>query len=153
MGAVLSANPWDLPAVLLILAAGNLMERDFFAAVIRSSVTFLGSVVILVPFLRSPRPKFHGITFWPTGTTAPEAFLQFGALVLVPALALGIAVIRSKKRSDEAFLWAGLFPAAGLLAAVLTKKPALGLAAGFLLGVAWLLFRKPPDRRERRRTA
>lgn len=143
MGAVLAANPWDLPAVLLILAAGNLMERDFLAAAIRSFLTFLGSVVILVPFLRSPRPKFHGITFWPTGTTAPEAFLQFGALVLVPALALGIAVIRSKKRSDEAFLWAGLFPAAGLLAAVLTKKPALGLAAGFLLGVTWLLFRKP----------
>lgn len=142
-GAVLSANPWDLPAVLLILAAGNLTERPFFHSVVRSAATLLGSAVVLVPFLRSPRPKLRGITFWPSGTTAVEAFLHFGALVLVPALAFGIAVIRSKKRPDEAFLWAGLFPAAGLLAAVVTKKPALGLAAGFLLGVAWLLFRKP----------
>ena len=143
--AVLSANPWDLPAVLLILAAGNLMERAFLPSVVRSVATLIGSAVLLVPFLRSPRPRFHGITFWPGGTTAAEALLHFGALVLVPALALGIAVIRSKKRSDEAFLWAGLFPAAGLLAAVVTKKPALGLAAGFLLGVAWLLFRRPND--------
>jgi YYY domain-containing protein len=142
-GAVLSANPWDLPAVLLILAVGNLMERSVVPAAIRSAVTLLGSAVVLVPFLRSPRPRFHGITFWPTGTTAPEAFLHFGALVLVPALALGIAVIRSKKRPDEAFLWAGLFPAVGLLTAIVTKKPARGGAAGFLLGVAWLLFRKP----------
>lgn len=142
-GAVLSANPWDLPAVLLLLAAGNLMERDLRAAAVRSAVTLLGSVLVLVPFLRSPRPRFHGLTFWPGGTTAVEAFLHFGALLLIPAFALGIAVVRSKARADEAFLWAGVFPAAGILTAIVTKKPALGLAAGFLLGVLWLLFRRP----------
>ncbi|HQR67590.1 MAG TPA: DUF2298 domain-containing protein [Thermoanaerobaculia bacterium] len=145
MGAVLSANPWDLPAVLLILAAGNLMERDLRAAVVRCAATLLGSVLVLFPFLRSPRPRFHGLTFWPAGTTAVEAFLHFGALLLVPAFALGIAAIRSKARADEAFLWAGVFPAAGILAAIVTKKPALGLAAGFLLGVLWLLFRTVDD--------
>ena len=146
MGAVLSANPWDLPAVLLILAAGNLMERTLGAAAVRSAATALGGVVVLVPFLRSPRPRFHGLTFWPTGTTAVEAFLHFGALLAVPAFALGIAVLRSKARADQAFLWSGVFPAVGILAAILTKKPSFGLAAGFLLGVLWLLFRKPdPD--------
>ena len=143
MGAVLSANPWDLPAVLLILAAGNLMERDVPAAALRSAATALGAIVVLVPFLRSPRPRFHGLTFWPTGTTAVEAFLHFGALLLVPAFALGIAVVRSKARADEAFLWSGVFPAVGILAAILTKKPALSLSAGFLVGVLWLLFRTP----------
>ena len=143
MGAILSANPWDLPAVLLILAAGNLMERDLKAAAVRSAATALGSIVVLLPFLRSPRPRFHGITFWPTGTTAVEAFLHFGALLLVPAFALGIAVLRSKARADEAFLWAGVFPAVGILTAIVTKKPAFSLAAGFLCGLLWLLFRKP----------
>ncbi|MGE5344913.1 MAG: DUF2298 domain-containing protein, partial [Acidithiobacillales bacterium] len=46
-GAVLSANPWDLPAVLLILAAGNLTERPFFHSVVRSAATLLGSAVVL----------------------------------------------------------------------------------------------------------
>ncbi len=145
MGAVLSANPWDLPAVLLILAAGNLMERDLKAAAVRSAATALGSIVVLLPFLRSPRPRFHGITFWPTGTTAVEAFLHFGALLLVPAFALGIAVLRSKARADEAFLWAGVFPAVGILTAIVTKKPAFSLAAGFLCGLLWLLFRRSDD--------
>ena len=36
LAAVLSANPWDLPASLLILGAGNLAERDFKPALVRS---------------------------------------------------------------------------------------------------------------------
>ena len=143
--AVLSANPWDLPAVLLVLAAGNLAERDLVKAAIRGAATVALAIPLLVPFLLAPRPRFHGLKLWPVGTVAVDAFLHWGALALVPALALGIAVIRSAGSPDRAFAWAGLFPAAGILLAVLTKKPALGLGAGFLLGVAWLLFRKPGD--------
>jgi len=143
VAAVLSANPWDLPAVLLILAAGNLMERPFGRSVVRSAVTLAFAIPFLLPFLAAPRPRFRGLTWWPVGTGAVDAFLHFGALAVVPALALGIAVVRSKVKSDEAFFWAGFFPAAGILAAVVTKKPVLGLATGFLLGVAWLLLQKP----------
>ncbi|MGZ6988734.1 MAG: DUF2298 domain-containing protein, partial [Thermoanaerobaculia bacterium] len=92
-GAVLSANPWDLPAVLLILAAGNLVERSFRPAVIRSAATLGIAAVVLIPFLRSPRPRLHGITFLPSATMALEAFLHFGALLAVPALAFGIALV------------------------------------------------------------
>lgn len=141
-GAVLSANPWDLPAVLLILAAGNLAARSFGAAVIRSAATLGIAAVILIPFLRSPRPRLHGITFLPIATTAVEAFLHFGALLAVPALAFGVAVVRSRTRPDESLLFASLFPAIGIFAAILTRRPALGLAIGFLLGVSWLLFRE-----------
>ncbi|MFI5179780.1 MAG: DUF2298 domain-containing protein [Thermoanaerobaculia bacterium] len=141
-GAVLSANPWDLPAVLLILAAGNLAERSVRPALIRSAATLAIAAVVLIPFLRSPRPRLHGITFLPNATTALEAFLHFGALLAVPALALGIAVVRSRTRPDESLLWASLFPAIGIFTAIATKRPALGLAIGFLLGVTWLLFRE-----------
>ena len=50
-GAVLSANPWDLPAVLLILAAGNLAEREVRATVIRSAATLGIAAVVLDPLL------------------------------------------------------------------------------------------------------
>jgi YYY domain-containing protein len=144
-GAILSANPWDLPAVLLILAVGNLAERGLRPAVIRSATTLGIAAVVLVPFLRSPRPRLHGITFLPNATTALEAFLHFGALLAVPALAFGVALVRSKTRPDESLLFATLFPAAGILVAITTRRPALGLAAGFLLGVTWLLFRTRDD--------
>ncbi len=144
-GAVLSANPWDLPAVLLILAAGNLAEREVRATVIRSAATLGIAAVVLIPFFRSPRPRLHGITFFPNATTAAEAFLHFGALLAVPALAFGIAVVRSRTRPDEKLLFATLFPAIGIFTAIVTRRPALGLAIGFLLGVAWLLFRKGDD--------
>ncbi len=143
--AVLSANPWDLPAVLLVLAAGNLAERRLGAAAVRAAATLLLAVPLLVPFLLAPRPRFHGITFWPPGTTVVDAFLHWGALALVPAFALGIALIRSTGRADVALLRACLVPAVGFAAAVATRKPALGLGAGFLLGAAWLLFRTEGD--------
>lgn len=141
-GAVLSANPWDLPAVLLILAAGNLAERGFRAALIRGAATLGIAAVVLIPFLRSPRPRLHGITFLPNATTAVEAFLHFGALLVVSAVAFGVAVIRSRTHPEEKLLFVSLFPAIGIFAAIVTRRPALGLALGFLVGVAWLLFQR-----------
>ena len=85
------------------------------------------ALAVLVPFLRSPRPRFHGLTFWPAGTTAVEAFLQFGALLLVPAFALGVAVIRSKARSDEALFWSGVFPAVGMGPRAVAVNPVTNL--------------------------
>jgi YYY domain-containing protein len=145
VAAVLAANPWDLPAVLLLLAAGNLAERPFLRSVARALFTLAIAAFFLVPSLLSPRPRFRGLTFWPPGTAAVEAFLHFGALAVVPALALGIAVVRSKERNDAALFVACLFPAIGILAAIATRKPVLGLAAGFLAGIAWLLFRPGRD--------
>ncbi len=145
--AVLSANPWDLPAVLLVLAAGNLAERGFRPAAVRSAATVALAIPLLVPFLLAPRPRFHGITFWPPGTGVVDAFLHWGALALVPAFALGIALIRSTGRAEVGFLRATLVPAVGIALAVGTKKPALGLAVAFLLGMAWLLFRTPEEGR------
>ncbi|HQQ77887.1 MAG TPA: DUF2298 domain-containing protein [Thermoanaerobaculia bacterium] len=143
LAAVLSANPWDLPACLLVLAAGNLAERPFRPAVIRSVFSILLAVPFLLPFLRSPRPALHGLTFWKEATTAGEAFLHFGVLAVVPALAFGVALVRSQSREDRALVAATAFPALGLALAVLTKRPVFGLAAAFAAGVLWLLFREP----------
>jgi YYY domain-containing protein len=143
LAAVLSANPWDLPACLLVLAAGNLMERATKPAVVRSLFSLLLAVPFLVPFLRSPRPAVHGLTFWKEATTSGEAFLHFGALCVVPALAFGVALVRSQTREDRALVAATAFPALGLALAVLTKRPVFGLAAAFAAGVLWLLLREP----------
>ncbi len=143
LAAVLSANPWDLPACLLVLAAGNLAERPFRPAVVRSVFSVLLAVPFLLPFLRSPRPALHGLTFWKEATTAGEAFLHFGVLAVVPALAFGVALVRSQSREDRALVAATAFPALGLALAVLTKRPVFGLAAGLAAGVLWLLFREP----------
>jgi YYY domain-containing protein len=143
LAAVLSANPWDLPACLLVLAAGNLMERATKPAVVRSLFSLLLAVPFLIPFLRSPRPAVHGLTFWKEATTSGEAFLHFGALCVVPALALGVALVRSQTREDRALVAATAFPALGLALAVLTKRPVFGLAAAFAVGVLWLLLREP----------
>ena len=143
LAAVLSANPWDLPACLLVLAAGNLAARPFRPAVVRSVFSVLLAVPFLLPFLRSPRPALHGLTFWKEATTAGEAFLHFGVLAVVPALAFGVALVRSQSREDRALVAATAFPALGLALAVLTKRPVFGLAAGLAAGVLWLLFREP----------
>jgi len=143
LAAVLSANPWDLPACLLVLAAGNLAARPFRPAALRSVFSVLLAVPFLLPFLRSPRPALHGLTFWKEATTAGEAFLHFGVLAVVPALAFGVALVRSQSREDRALVAATAFPALGLALAVLTKRPVFGLAAGFAAGVLWLLFREP----------
>lgn len=140
LGALLSANPWDLPAALLVLAAGNLAERSFGAAFVRSVLAVVLSIPVLVPFLRAPRPEFRGLRLVNASTTSPEAFLHFGGFVAVLALAFGVAVARSRRRDDESLLLATLFPALGIALAIVTKRPVLGLAVAFLVGVAFLVF-------------
>jgi YYY domain-containing protein len=142
LAAVVSANPWDLPASLLILGAGNLAERDFKPALIRSLWTLLFAVPFLLPFARSPRPKFSGLTWWKEGTGAADAFLHFGVLAVIPALAFGIALVRSQTRADRSLVAACAFPALALALCVLTKKPVFSLAAGFAAGVVWLLLKE-----------
>jgi YYY domain-containing protein len=139
LGALLSANPWDLPAALLILGAGNLAERDFRPALLRSLATVAAGAVVLVPFLLSPHPNFQGLRTVTQKTTAPEAFLHFGALLAVPALAVGVALVRSRVKDEEKLLASTVFPAISLLVAILTQRPVLGLAIGFVLAVFYLL--------------
>ena len=150
LASVVSANPWDLPASLLILGAGNLAERDFSPALVRSLATLVPAALFLVPFLRSPRPAFSGLSWWKEGTGAADAFLHFGVLAVIPALAFGIALVRSQTRSDRSLVAACAFPALALALSVLTKKPVFSLAFGFAAGVAWLLLREPrPQEPER----
>ncbi|MGZ6971077.1 MAG: DUF2298 domain-containing protein, partial [Thermoanaerobaculia bacterium] len=137
LAAVVSANPWDLPASLLILGAGNLAERDFKPALIRSLWTLPFAGIFLVPFARSPRPAFNGLSWWKEGTGAADAFLHFGVLAVIPALAFGIALARSQSRADRSLVAACAFPALALALVVLTKKPVFSLAVGFAAGVAW----------------
>jgi YYY domain-containing protein len=144
LAAVVSANPWDLPASLLVLGAGNLAERDFRPAFIRSLVTLLPAAFFLVPFALSPRPAFNGLSWWKEGTGSADAFLHFGVLTVIPALAFGIALVRSQTRADRALVAACAFPALALALAVVTKKPVFSLAAGFAAGVLWLLLREAP---------
>jgi YYY domain-containing protein len=142
LAAVVSANPWDLPASLLILGAGNLAERSFRPALIRSLVTLLPAALFLVPFARSAHPAFSGLSWWKEGTGAADAFLHFGVLAVIPALAFGVALVRSQTRADRALVLACAFPALALALVVLTKKPVFSLAAGFAAGVFWLLLRE-----------
>jgi YYY domain-containing protein len=142
LAAVVSANPWDLPASLLVLGAGNLAERDFRPALIRGLATLLPAAFFLVPFALSPRPAFSGLSWWKEGTGAADAFLHFGVLAVIPALAFGIALVRSQVRADRALVAACAFPALALALVVLTKKPVFSLAAGFAAGVLWLLLRE-----------
>ncbi len=139
LAALLSANPWDLPAALVVLLVGNLAERSLGQSLIRAMLTIAIAAPFLVPFLLSPRPPFMGLEFWPGVTTSPEAFLHFGALLVVPALALGVALIRSQEKEDSAFLVATLFPAIGIAVALFSDRPVFGLASAFVLGVLWLL--------------
>lgn len=138
LAALLSANPWDLPAGLLVVAAGALVGLGPGRAVLRGAATVAASVPFLVPFLLSPRPEMQGLRSVTGATTAPEAFLHFGALLLVPALAVGVALVRAGKGPDESLFLATLFPAAALAVVVLTHRPVLGLAAGFVLAAAYM---------------
>ncbi len=142
LAAVVSANPWDLPASLLVLGAGNFAERDFRPAFIRSLATLVPAAFFLVPFALSPRPAFNGLSWWKEGTGSADAFLHFGVLAVIPALAFGIALVRSQARADRALVAACVFPALALALTVLTKKPVFSLAAGFAAGVLWLLLKE-----------
>lgn len=139
--AIISANPWNLPASLLLLAAGNLSERKFARSAVRSILAVILALPFLYTFLRSPRPKLLGIGAAHFATSILEGFLHLGILAVVPALAVGVALVRSQRTADSAFLAATFFPALGIGLAVATKKPVLGLAAGFIAAVAYLVFR------------
>lgn len=139
--AVVSANPWDLPASLLVLGAGNLAERDFRPALIRSLASLVPGAFFLLPFALGPRPDFNGLVFWPEGTGAGDAFLHFGVLAVIPALAFGVALVRSQTAADRALVAACAFPAFALALVVVSRKPVFSLAAGLAAGVLWLLLR------------
>jgi YYY domain-containing protein len=144
LAAVVSANPWDLPASLLALGAGNLAERGLRPAFLRSLATLVPAALFLLPFALSPRPAFNGLSWWKEGTGSADAFLHFGVLSVIPALAFGIALVRSQARADRALVAACAFPALALALAVVTKKPVFSLATGLAAGVLWLLLREAP---------
>jgi len=145
LAALLSANPWDLPGSLLILAAGNLCERPFVKATLRSFLTLGLALPLMVTFLFSPRPPTQGIGFaGPVATTMFEAFLHLGVIALIPVLALLVGLVRSQDRDDKALLAATFFPALAIGISILTVRPVLGIAIALFLGVAYLAFRDPP---------
>lgn len=139
LSALLSANPWDLPAALLLLGAGAYVARPFVPALLRALSTVAVALPLLVPVLLGARPEMQGLRGVAARTTSPEAFLHFGGLLLVPALAVGVALARSRDDEEESFLFTNLYPAAGVLLAILTGRPVLGLGAAFLLAVLHLL--------------
>jgi YYY domain-containing protein len=137
--ALFSANPWDLPGALLLLGAGTLATRELKPAILRTVSMLAVSLPFLLPALLAPRPEFQGLRGVTGRTTSPEAFLHLGALLLVPALAIGIALLRSRDDAEESFLLVNVFPALGIFLAIVTKRPVLGLGAAFLLAVLRLL--------------
>jgi YYY domain-containing protein len=139
LASLLSANPWDLPASMLVLLAGNTAERGLKHAIPRSVLTGAIAAPFLLPFLLMPRPPFMGLEIWPGATTSPEAFLHFGALLVIPAIAVGVALVRSQSTSDSSLMMAALFPAVGLAVAVLSQRPVFGLATAFVFAVLYLL--------------
>ena len=139
LSALLSANPWDLPAALLLLGAGAFVSRPFLPALLRALSTAAVALPLLVPALLGARPEMQGLRWAAARTTSPEAFLHFGGLLLVPALAVGVALLRSRDDAEESFLYANLYPAAGVFVAILTGRPVLGLGAAFLLALLHIL--------------
>ncbi len=139
LAALLSANPWDLPAALLLLGAGAFVSRPFVPALLRALSTAAVALPLLVPALLGARPELQGLRGVAARTTSPEAFLHFGGLLLVPALAVGVALLRSRDDAEESFLYATLYPAAGVFLAILTGRPVLGLGAAFLLALLHIL--------------
>ena len=139
LAALLSANPWDLPAALLLVAGGALATRPFGPALHRAAYALAAAVPLLLPALLAPRPELLGLRLVAARTTSPEAALHLGGLLLVPALALGVALVRSRDDAEEAFLVATAFPALGVFLAIVTGRPVLGLGAAFLVAVPVLL--------------
>jgi uncharacterized membrane protein len=80
-----------------------------------------------------------GLDLWPGATTSPEAFLHFGAVLVIPAIAVGVALVRSQSKPDSSLMMAVLFPAVGLAVAILAQRPVFGLATGFVFAVLYLL--------------
>ena len=139
LAALLSANPWDLPGALLLLAAGTLATRSFRAALSRSLATLAVALPFLLPVLLGARPEMQGLRGVAARTTSPEAFLHLGGLLLVPALAAGVALLRSREDEEEAFLLSCAFPALGVFLSIVSGRPVLGLGGTFLIVVFGLL--------------
>ena len=60
--------------------------RPLGPAILRSVGTVAASVTVLAPFLLAPRPHLLGLRLVTQKTTSPEAFLHFGALLVIPAI-------------------------------------------------------------------
>ncbi len=139
LAALFAANPWDLPGALLLVGTGALATRALKPAAGRAAATVVAAVPFLLPALLAPRPEFQGLRGVTGRTTSPEAFLHLGALLFVPALAIGVALVRSKDDAEESFFAANLYPALGLFLAIVTRRPVLGLGVAFLVAVVRLL--------------
>jgi uncharacterized membrane protein len=96
LGALVSANPWDFPAAMLVFGTALLVTRNVKASFLRGLGTGLISAVFLVPLFFAPRLPFQGFRLVEKTTTSPEAFLHLGPFVIIPALAVGIALCRSR---------------------------------------------------------
>lgn len=142
VAALVSANPWDLPAALIVLGAGSWIDRPLRVAFARAVGAAAGGLLLALPALLAPKPPSEGLRLAAAFTTSPEAFLHFGALLAIPAFAFGVALARSRAAAEEAFLAATAFPALGIALAVASKRPLLGLGLGFLAGVAYLALSK-----------
>lgn len=137
-GSLVSANPWDLPGALLALAVGNLALRPFLPSLLRSLATVVVAFPFLFTALASPRPAFTGLRASAAFTESWEAFLHWGTLLIVPVLAVGVALARSRKKEDEAFFAATAFPALGIALSIVSGRPVLGLGLAFLVAVLYL---------------
>lgn len=132
LAALVSANPWDLPAGVLVVAAAHVASRPPLAAIRSVATTLVPAVVLVIPTLLAPRPGFLGLGRAMGETASWEAFLHLGPFLAIPALGIGVALVRSRAAGDERLFLATVFPAAGIALAVVTGKPVLGLALAFL---------------------
>ncbi len=131
LAALVTTNPWDLPAGLLVLAASHLAVSPIRRAAGEVTLALSAALYLLVPMLLAPRPDFLGLRLAGTGTASWEAFLHLGGFLAVPALAVGVALVRAREAADEKLFFGVVFPAAGVALSIVTLKPVLGLALAF----------------------
>ena len=124
--------------------AGNLAERDFRPAFIRSLCDAPSRGVLSRPVrCAPPRPALQRPLVVEGGD---------GRRGRVPSLRRprrrfrrsrsGSPSCAAQTRADRSLVAACAFPALAIALVVLTKKPVFSLAAGFAAGVAWLLLRE-----------
>lgn len=131
LAALASVNPWDLPAGLLVLAACHFAASPLRRAASETLLGLSAALVLLLPSLLAPRPEFLGLKSAGSATASWEAFLHLGGFVAVPALAIGVALVRARDAADEKLFFAVVFPAAGIALSIVTMRPVLGLAFAF----------------------
>lgn len=140
-------NPWDLPLAFALLTLACLRRTWSpsapFGSLLPTVATIAAAVVAVVilalPFVRHFAAPLGGVGLVHAHTSARDAFVVFGILVLPIALALGVRIRDLSEASERRGFVFAMIAFLAAVVVIVAKSPVLGATMLILAGALFVL--------------